>query len=253
VGRSIRLVVVVALVAALAVAACGGGGEEQPGEVVLTVSGDIGAANKGKRLELDLASLEQMRRVRLEAAEPLLKRRAMFEGVLLSDLLEVAGVPDSASKVGLTALDDDKVDFRRPTSAAPRCCWPPRPTASTCRSTGPARSGSCSPTAPPWAATRTSGSGASPRRGTDPPGLRQRQGELPATGDLRGAQVRRALLGNQLHVAGNLGGDDAAVAATVRGIHRDLRAIDTARSTRGSLTGSPGAGRTPPWPTRSSS
>jgi hypothetical protein len=129
----------VALVAALALAACGGGQEETPtqaapsassplvvddgtlaagekiaapkGEVVLTMTGDIGAANKGKKLELDLASLESMRRVRLEAAEPFLKRRVMFEGVLLSDLLEVAGVPDSASKVSLTALDDYKVDF----------------------------------------------------------------------------------------------------------------------------------------------
>jgi hypothetical protein len=138
VGRSIRLVGV-ALVAALALAACGGGEEEAPtqavpsassplvvddgtlaagekiaapkGEVVLTMTGDIGAANKGKKLELDLASLERMRRVRLEAAEPFLKRRVMFEGVLLSDLLEVAGVPDSASKVSLTALDDYKVDF----------------------------------------------------------------------------------------------------------------------------------------------
>jgi hypothetical protein len=138
VGRSIRLVGV-ELVAALALAACGGGQEETPtqaapgassplvvddgtlaagekiaapkGEVVLTMTGDIGAANKGKKLELDLASLESMRRVRLEAAEPFLKRRVMFEGVLLSDLLEVAGVPDSASKVSLTALDDYKVDF----------------------------------------------------------------------------------------------------------------------------------------------
>ena len=138
-GRSIRLVVV-ALVAALAVAACGGKEEEAPkaaapsasspqvvddgtlaagekisapkGEVVLTVSGDIGAANKGKTLELDLASLEQMRRVRLEAAEPFLKRRVMFEGVLLSDLLAVADVPDTASTVSLTALDDYKVDFK---------------------------------------------------------------------------------------------------------------------------------------------
>ena len=137
-GRSIRLVGV-ALVAALALAACGGGEDEAPtqaapsassplvvddgtlaagekiaspkGEVVLTMTGDIGAANKGKKLELDLASLESMRRVRLEAAEPFLKRRVMFEGVLLSDLLEVAGVPDSASKVSLTALDDYKVDF----------------------------------------------------------------------------------------------------------------------------------------------
>ncbi|HEV3464731.1 MAG TPA: molybdopterin-dependent oxidoreductase [Actinomycetota bacterium] len=138
-GRSIRLVVV-ALVTALAVAACGGG-EEAPtqgtapdpsiprvvddgtlaagekisppkGEVVLTVTGDIGTANKGDRLELDLASLEKMRRVRVEAAEPFLKRRVTFEGVLLADLLAVAGVPDSASKVSLTALDDYKVDFK---------------------------------------------------------------------------------------------------------------------------------------------
>jgi hypothetical protein len=139
VGRNIRLVVV-ALVAALAVAACGGK-EEAPtqaatpdpstprvvddgtlaagekisapkGEVVLTVTGDIGTANKGSKLELDLASLEKMRRVRVEAAEPFLKRRVTFEGVLLSDLLDVAGVPDSASKVSLTALDDYKVDFK---------------------------------------------------------------------------------------------------------------------------------------------
>jgi len=139
VGRSIRLVVV-ALVMALAVAACGGKEEaatQAPapsastpqvvddgslaagqkisapqGEVVLTLTGDIGTANKGSKLVLDLASLEQMRRVRVEAAEPFLKRRVMFEGVLLSDLLAVAGVPSSASKVSMTALDDYKVDFK---------------------------------------------------------------------------------------------------------------------------------------------
>jgi len=139
VGRSIRLVVV-ALVVTLAVAACGGKDEaatQAPppsastpqvvddgslaagqkisvpqGEVVLTLTGDIGTANKGSKLELDLASLEKMRRVRVEAAEPFLKRRVMFEGVLLSDLLAVAGVPSSASKVSMTALDDYKVDFK---------------------------------------------------------------------------------------------------------------------------------------------
>jgi hypothetical protein len=140
VGRSIRLVVVT-LVAALVVAACGGkepgdapgaaapsasspqviadgtlsAGEKiskPSGAVVLTVTGDIGAANKGRTLQLDLASLERMRRVRLEAAEPFLKRRVTFEGVLLADLLEIAGVPDSASTVSLTALDDYRVDFK---------------------------------------------------------------------------------------------------------------------------------------------
>ncbi len=136
-ARSIRLVVV-AVAAALALAACGGNdkaastaapGASVPtvvsngtlaagepvaapkGEVVLTITGDIGRVNKGRKLELDLASLERMRQVRLEAAEPFLKRRVTFEGVLLADLLAVAGVPDSASKVSLTALDDYKVDF----------------------------------------------------------------------------------------------------------------------------------------------
>jgi hypothetical protein len=139
VGRSIRLVVV-ALTAALVVAACGGKEEQAPeaaapsasspqviddgtltagekiaapkGEVVLIMTGEIAAANKGRALELDLASLEQMRRVRLETAEPFLKRRVTFEGVLLADLLAVAGIRDSASKVSLTALDDYKVDFK---------------------------------------------------------------------------------------------------------------------------------------------
>ena len=136
--RSIRLVVV-ALAAALALAACGAKDNAAPsaaapsasvptvvsngslaagekvaapkGEVVLTISGDIGEVNKGRKLVLDLASLEKMRQTRLEAAEPFLKRRVTFQGVLLSDLLAVAGVPDSASKISLTALDDYKVDF----------------------------------------------------------------------------------------------------------------------------------------------
>ena len=137
--KSIRLVLV-ALAAALALTACGGKDKAAPaaatpsastptvvnngtlaagnkiaapkGEVVLTISGDIGEANRGRKLELDLASLEKMRQVRMQAAEPFLKRRVTFEGVLLADLLAVAGVPDSASKVSLTALDDYKVDFK---------------------------------------------------------------------------------------------------------------------------------------------
>ena len=111
------------------------------------MTGDIGTANKGKKLELDRASLEKMRRVRLEAAEPFLKRRVTFEGVLLSDLLAVAGVPDSASEISLTALDDYKVDFKVADVRSSQMLLATRPTASTCRSTAPGPSGSCSPTA----------------------------------------------------------------------------------------------------------
>src|ERR687896_962197 len=52
--------------------------------------------------------------------------------------------------------------------------------------------------------------------------------ELPTTRDLRGTQVRRALLGNQLHLMEGLGDDDPLVESTVAGIHRDLVPIDQA-------------------------
>jgi hypothetical protein len=136
VGRRIRLVAV-ALAAMLAVAACGkdekapqaaptGSGPKVVSsgtlaagqkvaapreEVVLTMSGAIGARNQGKKLALDLASLERMRTVQLEATEPYLKKKLTFEGVMLSDLLAVADVPESATKLHVTALDDYKVDF----------------------------------------------------------------------------------------------------------------------------------------------
>ena len=81
------------------------------GKVVLTMTGAIEAHNQGKKLALDLASLERMRTVRMELNEPFLKRRMTFEGVLLADLLTVAGVPETAKKVQITALDDYKVEF----------------------------------------------------------------------------------------------------------------------------------------------
>jgi hypothetical protein len=136
VARVIRLAAV-GLVAMVAVAACGKD-EERPqaapaastpqvvnagsltagdriappkDEVVLELSGEIGAPNQGKKLALDLASLEQMRTMRLEATEPYVKKKLQFEGVLLSDLLAMADVPASATKLQVTALDDYKVDF----------------------------------------------------------------------------------------------------------------------------------------------
>jgi hypothetical protein len=77
------------------------------GEVILTMSGQIATHNRGRKLVLDLGSLERMRTVRLETTEPFLKRRVRFDGVMLA----VAGVPSSASKLHITALDDYKVDF----------------------------------------------------------------------------------------------------------------------------------------------
>ena len=52
--------------------------------------------------------------------------------------------------------------------------------------------------------------------------------ELPATRDVRGTKVRRALLANQLIQLRSLGGGDPLVDATVDGVDQDLALIDRA-------------------------
>ena len=90
------------------------------GKVVLTLSGAIGARNRGGTLAFDLASLHRMRTVQLVATEPFLKRKVTFTGVLVSDLLALAKVPASATQVHMHALDDYQVDFKLTDVAASR-------------------------------------------------------------------------------------------------------------------------------------
>ncbi len=52
--------------------------------------------------------------------------------------------------------------------------------------------------------------------------------ELPTTRDLRGTQVRRSLLGNQLYLMEGLGDDDPMVESTLTSVDRDLGQIDGA-------------------------
>ena len=50
--------------------------------------------------------------------------------------------------------------------------------------------------------------------------------QMPATRSLKAVELRRALLGYQLHVAGAQGADDPLVTATVRALDQDLTKID---------------------------
>lgn len=79
------------------------------GRSILTMSG-VERPNVGKGLEVDLATFDRMPTVEATVYEPFLKRDVLFEGVLLSDLLEYAGV-DPAGGMQVTALDDYRVDF----------------------------------------------------------------------------------------------------------------------------------------------
>jgi hypothetical protein len=74
-------------------------------DVVLIVSGEISVTNKGNSLAFDMDTLEHLRLVEYDVDDPWLDDRVTYTGVLLSDLLEVAGAPETATEVMAIALD----------------------------------------------------------------------------------------------------------------------------------------------------
>jgi hypothetical protein len=75
-------------------------------EPVLSISGLVSNTNGSDQITIDLPTLEQLRLVELEVFEPFEKKRIMFEGVLMRDLLEIAGTDTAAREAHFTALDD---------------------------------------------------------------------------------------------------------------------------------------------------
>ena len=78
---------------------------------VLSITGLISKPNDGKMTRVDLATLGEMPIVQLRVFEPFEKRKVTFEGVLMSDLMEIVGAEASATEVHFTALDHYKVDL----------------------------------------------------------------------------------------------------------------------------------------------
>ncbi len=118
------------LITALAVAACGGGspsasyetvapatitpGDAIPaptGEVILTLSGDIGITNSGDTLELDMSTLEGFGLVKYTVNDPWLNATNTYTGVLISDLYKIIGSSSAATSLHFTALDDYEVEI----------------------------------------------------------------------------------------------------------------------------------------------
>jgi hypothetical protein len=80
--------------------------------VVLTINGKIGQTNSGDTLKFDMATLESLGVVQYEVEDPFAKKKMVYSGVLLSQLLKVAGAAPDATTLTLWALDDYSTDMQ---------------------------------------------------------------------------------------------------------------------------------------------
>jgi hypothetical protein len=82
------------------------------GEVVLTIDGLISKKNSGSVLQFDMPTLESIGLVKYDVDDPFVQKKIVYTGVLLSKLLNVAGVAPEATTLTLHALDDYSTDMQ---------------------------------------------------------------------------------------------------------------------------------------------
>jgi hypothetical protein len=82
------------------------------GEVVLTIDGRIAQTNSGESLQFDMSTLESVGLVQYDVDDPFAKKSIVYTGVLLSELLKVAGAAPDATTLTLSALDDYSTDMK---------------------------------------------------------------------------------------------------------------------------------------------
>jgi len=82
------------------------------GPTVLTVDGKISQTNADNALKLDMETLESIGVIEYKVNDPFAKKNILYSGVLLSELLKVAGADKNATTLTLWALDDYSVDMK---------------------------------------------------------------------------------------------------------------------------------------------
>lgn len=91
------------------------------GDVILNMFGDISQTNESQNLSFDIATLEKLGLVEYTIADPWQNHEDVtYTGVLMSDILDYAGVSDAATNVHMVALDEYAVDV----SVADMNKWP---------------------------------------------------------------------------------------------------------------------------------
>lgn len=81
-----------------------------PSRTTLTITG-VAETNDGDALALDVPTLESLGLVRYRERDPWLEREIEFTGVLVSELLDRIGAPETAATLHIVALDDYEVDI----------------------------------------------------------------------------------------------------------------------------------------------
>jgi hypothetical protein len=73
---------------------------------LLTVNGAVGVTNSSDSILMDRSSIESLGLVDYTMTDPFDNQQHTFRGVLMSDLLNLWKVPDSATAIEVSALDD---------------------------------------------------------------------------------------------------------------------------------------------------
>jgi hypothetical protein len=80
------------------------------GDVILTVTGNIGTSNVDDTIQMDIATVESVGQVEYTVDDPFENRSVTYRGVLMSDLLDLWQVGDDATTLNIVALNDYAVD-----------------------------------------------------------------------------------------------------------------------------------------------
>lgn len=78
-------------------------------DVILTVTGLVGAENVAGKIEMDLATIESMQVVEYTVTDPFVEKPITYRGVLMSDLFDLWQVDPQATTLEVVALNDYQV------------------------------------------------------------------------------------------------------------------------------------------------
>jgi hypothetical protein len=83
---------------------------EPSGEVILTVTGNIGTTNADDSILMDQAMIEAAGQIEYTVTDPFENKDTLYRGPLVSDLLKLWQVPEDATILEVSALDDYTAD-----------------------------------------------------------------------------------------------------------------------------------------------